>query len=153
MKENNMFNLKKLAIEPTGNMPVCDAAGNEVVDDAGQPLSITFHSPGTKQFQKALHAFNERKSGGLKSLMGGKSEKTDPAEDTNALADFLAAVTISFNNFDYEGKVGHAAYRAAFADIEIGHVAEDANKYLGKRGNFLPKPANEPASQSGTLPG
>lgn len=148
-----MFNIKKLAILAVANMIVRDAAGNTVQDEAGNDCSITFHSPGTKTYQKALHAFNEKKSGGLSAIMKGQSDKKDPAQDTLDLADFLAAVTVSFNNFDYEGKVGHAAYRAAYADIEIGHVADDANKFLGNRGNFLPPAATDSPEQSGTQPG
>lgn len=147
-----MSSLKKLAIEATGTMLVRDAAGNNVEED-GKQWSITFHSPGTKTYQKAFHAFQEKKNGGLSSIINGTKDKKDPAQDVNDLADFLAAVTISFNNFDYEGKVGHAAYRAAYADIEIGHVADDANQYLGKRGNFLKPSANASADTSDTLPG
>lgn len=147
-----MTSLKKLAIAATANMMVRDASGNTVEDAAG-PWSITFHSPGTKSYQKAYHAYQEKKSGGLSAIMKGQSDKKDPAQDTLDLADFLAAVTVSFNNFDYEGKVGHAAYRAAFADIEIGHVADDANKFLGNRGNFLPPAATDSQSPSDMQPG
>lgn len=148
-----MASLKKLAIEPTGTMEVEDAAGNVMRNEDGSVWSITFHSPGTKEFQKAYHAFNEKKKGGLKAVFARGQEKTDPAQDVNDLADFLAAVTISFNNFDYEGRGGHAAFRAAYADIEVGHVAEQANKYLGDRGNFWKPPAPSSAEQSGTSPG
>lgn len=143
-----MASIKKLAIESTGTMEVKDAAGS-VVEDENGVWSITFHSPGTKEFQKAFHAFNEKKASTFKSLVGGK-DKTEADQDTKDLADFLAAVTVSFNNFDYEGKTGHAAYRAAFADIEIGHVAQDANKFLGDRGNFWKPKVKDSAPQSDT---
>ena len=144
--------LKKLAIAAIATMLVRDAAG-AVVEDENGAWSITFHSPGTKTYQKAFHAYQEKKSGGLSAIISGNKDKKDPAQDTLDLADFLAAVTVSFNNFDYEGKVGHAAYRAAYADIEIGHVADDANKFLGNRGNFLPAPVTDSPSASDTLPG
>lgn len=148
-----MASLKKLAIQPTGTMPVRDAAGAVVTNEDGSEWSITFHSPGTKQFQKAFHAFNEKKSGGLSAIIRGKDDKKDPAQDVNDLAEFLAGVTISFNNFDYEGRDGHAAFRAAYADIEVGHVAEQANKFLGDRGNFWKPPVNGSLEQSDTQPG
>jgi hypothetical protein len=147
-----MTSLKKLAIEATGTMLVRDAAGN-VVEEDGKQWSITYHSPGTREYQKAFHAYQEKKSGGLSAIINGTKDKKDPAQDTNDLADFLAAVTISFNNFDYEGRVGHAAFRAAYADITIGHVAEDGNQYLGKRGNFLKPSASASADTSGISPG
>jgi hypothetical protein len=152
MKESNMKSLKQLAIDATGTMEVRDAAGDVVKNDDGTAWSITFHSPGTKEYQKAHHAFTARKAGGMKALLGG-AEKSDPAEETNAIADFLASVTISFNGFDYEGRTGHAGFRAAYADIEIAHVAEQANKFLGDRGNFWKKPAVISPEQSGTSPG
>jgi len=142
-----MASIKQLAINPTGNMIVRDAAGTPMEDEKG-PWSIDFHSPGTKQFQKAYHAFQEKKSGGLAALMGGNKDKKDPAQDVKDLAAFLADCTVSFNNFDYEGKVGHAAFLKAYEDIEIGHVADDANNFLGKRGNFWTPPATASVDSS-----
>lgn len=149
-----MKNLKSLAIEPTGKYKVTDAAGNvQYQEDGETPLTITLHSPGTKTFQAALHDFNSKKSGGLASLMKGKNEKADPAADARDLAVFLAAVTISFDGFDYEGRIGNAAYRAAYEDIEIGHIADGLNKFLGDRGNFLPAPATTSNDSFASQPG
>jgi len=149
-----MKNLKSLAILPTGKFKVRDAAGAVVYQDDGTtPLTITVHSPGTKPYQAALHAYNEKKSGGLSALINGKDSKRDPEADAEDLAVFLAAVTISFDGFDYEGKVGNAAYRGAYKDIEIGHVANDLNKYWGDRGNFLPEQAATSSDSSASQPG
>lgn len=147
-----MGSIKKLAIEPTGTMLVRDAAGDEVSDENGA-WSITFHSPGTKLYQKALHKFQESKGGGLAAIMKGRSnEKSDPEKDTRDLAEFLADVTISFNNFDYEGRTGRPAFYAAYSDIELD-LAAQGNKYLGDRGNFWKPPAKEPNEQFDTQPG
>lgn len=149
-----MKNLKSLAIEPIGKFPVKDAAGNVIYQDDGKTSwTITHHSPGTKVFQNALHAFNEKKSGGLSAIINGKDTKRTPEQDAQDLAVFLAAVTISFDGFDYEGRTGNAAYRAAFEDIEIGHVANDFNKYLGDRGNYLKAPAPTSNDSSASQPG
>ncbi len=148
-----MASLKKLAIEATGTMEVKDAAGEVVKNDDGSVWSITTYSPGTKEFQKAKHAFDEKRSNGLTALIGGKDQKRSPEDDTRDVAEFLAAVTVSFNGFDYEGKKGYEAYKAAYMDLEIGHVAEDLNKFLGKRGNFVKKPAPTSNDTSGSLPG
>ena len=149
-----MKNLKSLAIEPTGKFKVTDARGTvQYQEDGETPLTITTHSPGTKTFQAALHAFNERKSGGLAALMKGKDEKRDPAADARDLAVFLAAVTISFDGFDYEGRIGNAAYRAAYEDIEIGHIADGLNKFAGDRGNYLPEQATTSSDSSASQPG
>lgn len=148
-----MGSIKKLAIEAIGTMIVRDAAGNEVSDENGE-WSVTFHSPGTKIYQKALHKFQEAKSGGLAAIMKGRNsnEKTDPEKDTRDLAEFLADVTISFNGFDYEGKTGRPAFYAAYMDIEVD-LAAQGNKFLGDRGNFWRPPAKESSEQSDTQPG
>ena len=149
-----MKNLKSLAIEPTGKMEVTDAAGEvQHQEDGVTPMTITVHSPGTKVYQKALHDFNAKSKGGLSALINGKDDKRDADADTRDLAVFLAAVTISFDGFDYEGKTGNAQFRAAYEDLEIGHIAENLNKFLGKRGNFLKAPPTTSSDSSASQPG
>lgn len=149
-----MKSLKSLAILPVGKYEVTDAKGNvQYQEDGKTPWTITHHSPGTKVFQAALHDFNGKKSGGLAALMKGKEEKKDPAADVRDLAVFLAAITISFDGFDYEGKTGNAQFRAAYEDIEIGHIAEGLNKFAGDRGNYLPEQATTSNDSSASQPG
>lgn len=148
-----MSSIKKLAIEPTGTMDVRDVEGN-VVEENGQKWSITFHSPGTKEFQKAKHAFDEKRSNSVTALMTGKSDAKRGAEDdTREVAEFLAACTVSLNGFDYEGKPGYEGIKAMFMDIEIGHVADAANKFLGDRANFLKSKQPILGDTSDKLPG
>ncbi|NHZ62611.1 hypothetical protein [Massilia genomosp. 1] len=149
-----MFNLKKLAIAATADMIVRDAAGEAQFDDTGLPLSITLHSPGSKPYQKAKHAAEERNNNRVFSRMQGKSESKQSADDKIAeRAEFLASVTVSFNNFGYEDKRGYEMFKGAYGDIEIGHIADDAEKYLGDRGNFLKVSPKTSESSSGTQPG
>ena len=150
-----MTNIKSLAIASTGVFVVRDASGEAQFNDAGAPMTITVASPGTKQFQQAKHNFEKKKSNSVMALMTGKGDEQKGWEDdTRDLAEFLADVTVSFDNFDYEGRsAGKEAYKAAYSDIEIGHIADGLNKYLGERGNFKkPAPTASPSS-SGTQPG
>lgn len=142
-----MSSIKKLAIDSTGIMLVRDAKG-EVEIENGQQWSITFHSPGTKQFQKAKHDYEQKRSNSLSAIMTGKADNKRTAEDDNCdTAEFLAACTVSLNNFDYEGGKGYEAIKAMYMDIEIGHIAIEANKFLGDRGNFVKaKPTSSPAT-------
>lgn len=137
-----MINIKFLAIAMSATMPVCNVAGEPQFNDAGNALTITFHSPGTKKFQQAKHNFEKKKSNSVMALMSGKSDQARSWEDdARELAEFLADVTISLDNFDYEGRApGKDTFMALYMDIEIGHIAESANKFLGDRGNFK-KPA------------
>lgn len=149
-----MKSLKSLAILPVGKYEVTDAKGNvQYQEDGKTPWTITHHSPGTKTYQAALHDFNAKKSGGLAALFKGKEEKRDAGADARDLAVFLAAITISFDGFDYEGKTGNAQFRAAYEDIEIGHIADGLNKFAGDRGNYLPEQATTSNDSSASLPG
>jgi len=149
-----MKNLKSLAILPVGKYPVTDAAGTvQYQEDGTTPMTITHHSPGTKTYQAALHAFKAKQSGGLAALMKGKEDKSDPEAEARDLAVFLAAVTISFDGFDYEGLRGNAMFRAAYEDVSIGHIAEGMNQYMGKRGNYLPEQATTSNDSSASQPG
>lgn len=142
-----MFNIKSLAIAATADMPVRDASGEPQFDAAGNPLSITLYGPGTKRFQKAKHAADERANTRTFARMQGKSEGKQSAEEKNAeRAQFLAEVTESFNYFGYEDKAGFEMFKAAYADIEIGHMADDTDKWLAERGNF--KKASSKPSES-----
>lgn len=153
-RKKPMKNLKSLAILPVGKYPVTDAKGNvQYQEDGTTPLTITHHSPGTKVFQAALHDFNEKKSGGLSALINGKDSKRSPEADAEDLAVFLAAITISFDGFDYEGMTGNAQFRAAYKDLEIGHVAAGLNKFAGDRGNYLPEQATTSNASSASQPG
>ena len=150
-----MPSLKKLAILPEGTMAVRDARGDIVTDETtGAEWSITVHSPGTKEFQKAKHTFDAKRSDSTLALMSGKGDtKREAEEEQKHVAEFLASVTKSFNGFDYEGRHGYEAYKAAYLDLEIAHVASDLNKYLGNRGNFLPPKATPSSNTFGTQPG
>jgi len=136
-----MFNLKSLAIAAIGNMPVRDAAGEVQTDEAGNPLTITLYSPASKQYQKAKHAAEQRNNARVMAVMQNKGDEKLSAEDSNnEKAEFLAAITQSFNGFGYQDMVGYEGFKAAYADIEIGHIADDARKFSGDRANFLIKP-------------
>jgi len=143
-----MASIKKLAIMSTGVFPVRDARGETAVGEDGTPWTITHHSPGSKQFQKAKHAYDEKRSNSLSSLVTGKDSKRTAEDEAREVAEFLAAVTISFDGFDYEGKRGYEAYKAAYMDLEIGHVATDLNKFMGDRGNYLPPKPTDSSSTS-----
>lgn len=148
------FNIKKLAIAATATMPVRDATGEPQFDDAGNALSITFCSPGTKQYQKAKHAAEERNNTRVFARMQGKSEnKQSASEKVIERAEFLAAITVSFNHFDDGAGGGYELFKRTFSDIELGHIADDADKFVGDRGNFKQPTPTASSSTSATQPG
>ncbi len=147
-------NIKSLAIAAFATMPVRDADGEAQVDGVGNPLSITYHSPGTKQYQKAKHAAEERNNTRVFGRMQGKSEAKQSADDkVNERAEFLAAVTISFNNFNDGEDGGFEMFKRVYSDIELVYLAEDGEKFLGERGNFKKSSPTSSPSTSATQPG
>lgn len=148
------FNIKKLAIAATGTMPVRDATGEAQFDEQGNPLSITFHSPGTKQHQAAKHAAEERNNTRVFGRMQGKSEAKQSADDKlQERATFLSAITVSFNNFGNGDLAGHQLFMKTYSDLELGHITDDAEKFNGDRGNFKRSSETSSPSSSATLPG
>lgn len=148
------FNIKKLAIAATGTMLVRDATGEAQVDEQGQALSITFHSPGTKKHQAAKHASEERNNTRVLGRMQGKSEAKQSADDKlQERATFLSAITVSFNNFGNGDLAGHQLFMKTYSDLELGHIADDAEKFNGDRGNFIKSSETSSPSSSATLPG
>lgn len=132
------FDLRTLSIGETANMPVRDATGEHQFDADGQPITITFYSPGTKKYQRAKHALEDRQNIRAVARMQGKSEKQTADDKLQERAEFLASVTVSINNASFGDKTGHEAFKALYADITLGHITDDADKFLADRGNFKP---------------
>lgn len=141
-----MFNIKTASILDQGNFTVPDAAGNPQLDEAGNELTITFASPGTKKYLQAKHIFDEKKSGSVVAQMTGKTSKRSYLDDINDRAEFFANITLSFNGFAYNDRAGFEGYKAMYADPQLPHVINGADKYMADLGNF--KPASVTTSPS-----
>lgn len=138
---SKLFDIKSLAIAVTASMPVRTVSGEAQLDASGNPLTITLYGPGSKPYQKAKHAAEERNNTRVLSRMQGKADSKLSADEKGAEnAEFLAACTVCFNGFGCGDLTGHELFKAVYADIEIGHIAEDANKFLGERANFIKVP-------------
>jgi len=133
------YDLKKLAISQTATMPLRDAAGEKQFDADGKPLSITLYSPAAKQFQQTKHASEERSSARMMSKMQGKQDgKITWSDKLEERAVQLANCTVSFNGFGVDGLTGHELFKKVYCDIEIGHIADDVEKFINERSNFMP---------------
>lgn len=133
-----MFDITKLEIVDQGNFIVRNAAGQPQQDEAGNDITITFASPGTKKFLQAKHNFDEKKSNGVVAQMTGKSNKRDYQADINDRAEFFANITISFNGFQYGDRAGFEGYKAFFANPKLGFIVNEADKFVSEWGNFNP---------------
>lgn len=155
-----MFDIRKIAIGLTGDMPVRDVDGEVVKDEKNKPLSITFYSPGSKEHAKARVKLQndlreemeaEEAKAAKSSKLSAKKlvpEEDEPDRATLRTAQFLADITVSLNGFDYPG-----GPKALYLDATLGHIVEDADKFVMKRGNFKPNSVVASSSSSDTQPG
>lgn len=116
-----MFDITKKRVAETGKIELKDADGSPLVDDAGNVLTVTAHGPGSKVWQQADAAMSRKQAERMRKN-GGKVE----AALDNAKADqvdFLCAVTISFNGWEYPTENGNQ-FRAAYSDDTIGYIRD-----------------------------
>lgn len=158
-----MFDIRKIAIGATGKMPVKDVDGNPVVDQKGKPITITFFGPGSREFVRAKAEIQnevmeeiQAEADAAKEAEKNKKKGSKPAAaaevDLEAAhkrtAKLLAKITVSLDGFEYPG-----GPEALYLDPTLGHIAEDANSWVVKRGNFKQTSASGSESTSDTQPG
>jgi len=122
---------KKRAAE-TAKIELTDGDGAPLLDDAGNRLSVTLCGPASKTWRQA-DAERSRKQ-------ASRAEK-NPRKIASAIADhrdedeadFLVAITVSFNGWTYPGEFASQKdmFRAAYADNGIGYIRDQ----LSKEGN------------------
>lgn len=135
-----MSDIRKHAVEETGVLHLRDASdelmyaeGEDGKPDTSKPMTVTLYSPGSKPYAKAQARNSNRMVDKLKKK--GKADQT-AEQKAQEIADFLADCTKSMENIDYDGLTGDALFKSVYADVSIGFVAEQVNKWLGDWGNF-----------------
>ncbi len=134
-----MFDITQAAVAETSTLELNNAADEPLLGSDGKRLSITLYGPGSEPFQKAASRRQNKLFERLKKK--GKGELS-PEEQRADQAQFLAALTVSFNGFTYPpaGKAsGAELFKAAYADRSIGFVTDQVQAFVGDWGNFSPK--------------
>lgn len=109
------------------------ATGADGQPDIDKPMRAHLYGPGSKRFAAA----QTRKNNKLIDKMKAKGKTRATAEEEAAEnAEFLAAVTHSLENVDYDQLTGEALFAAVYADRSLGFIAEQVAKYLGDWANF-----------------
>lgn len=138
------MDIKSKSVTETGFLHLRDAddtlmyEGESRADEAR--VGITLYSPGSRQGQRALANQNNRM---MEKIRQKGKVKQSAAEKNAEQAEFLVEVTAGFQNLDYPGENGQPLsgkelYRAVYTDPLIGFVPDQAAKYFGEWGNFLP---------------
>lgn len=127
------MDIRKHAVLPTGRLHLRDASDELMVNDDGEPVAVNVFGPGSKQFVKAKTNQNNRALDRMRRK--GKADQT-PEQKTADTAEFLAEVTESFENLDYDDLKDKALYLAVYSDPELGYIVEQLDKFLGDWSNF-----------------
>lgn len=136
-----LLNIASLAVAATAALHVKGPTGEPLyADEEGTlPVRIHVHGPGsraygiveTRQSARALKRMQDN---------DGKITAATPEERIAETAEDLAAITASFENFEYQGlgapAVGADMYRAAYADPGLGFITRQVTKFVGDWGNF-----------------
>lgn len=137
------FNIAVLAVSATAALHVKNAAGELMFADEERtlPIRIHVHGPGSKAYGVVEARQSSR---ALKRMEDndGKVTAASPEERSKSVAEDLASITSSFENFDYqpdpdaEPLVGEDLFRAVYANQSLGFIAKQVSKFVGDWGNF-----------------
>lgn len=136
-----MFDITTIAVAATTTFQLRDAAGNLLFtaaadNEAAQPVNVTVYGPGSAQYADATAKRNRRQLERLRKK--GRVEITAD-ETTKEVSEFLAAITVSFDNLSYPpagGATGYELFKAVYADRRLGFIADQVQEKIGDWENF-----------------
>lgn len=126
-----MFEITSIAARDTFTLELRDPDDATLHDADGKAISVTVFGPGSKAYQKANAERNQRV---FDRLAKKGKVKLSAKEQVRETAAFLAACTVSFNGWAYQGSSD--AFEAAYSDPAIGFVADQVAGAIGDWSNF-----------------
>ncbi len=140
-----MFDVNEIEVLDTAEVVILNPKTKEpwLVEvegqDKPQPLSVTVYGPGSMQFNAAKSASDNRMAARFRER---GSADTTSEEDLEHKAEFLADITVSFNNFTYGGGDARAreTFKACYADPKRGFITNPVNVQAGDWGKFIQLP-------------
>ena len=135
-----MFDITSEAVQDTATLNLSRANGSPMIGEDGKRASITLCGPGSRTYLQA-EAETRRRARAKVDQAGGRITAAMDGTDEDE-ADFLAAITVSFNNFTYpepEGvkfKTKREQYVAFYMDDTLGYLHEQVQKFRADWGNF-----------------
>lgn len=129
-----MADIRRFAVEETSVLELREANDEPMIGEDKSPVTVTLFGPGSQQYAKAEAARSNRLVNKL--TRKGKAEET-AEQKAKERAEFLAACTKEFSpNLTYDDLTGVPLFKAVYADITIGFIAEQVGKHLGDWANF-----------------
>lgn len=113
------FDITKKRAATNGDIELKNGDGSPMTDDKGNPLSVTVHSPASKQWEQANAEVNRKRAERMR-----KNGNNISAAMENAKIDqieFLCKVTISLNGFEVKGD---DPIRALYEDDALGFIRD-----------------------------
>lgn len=95
----------------------------------GQPVRVHVYGPATTQYAKANDALQKEAAKRVMAAMGTKGKKE--AEDKDADAKFLVAITDRIDNFPYPGGCD-----AIYREPKLKYIADQVRSFVSDTGNF-----------------
>lgn len=129
------MDIKKFAAASTSTFQLRDGAEELMwADEASTvPIMVTVYGPGSKQYQAAA---TRRQNNLVDSVKAKGKQKKSSDERIAESADFLASITVSFENLDYDGLAGNALALAVYSDTTLGFIADQVAAHAGEWSNF-----------------
>lgn len=132
---------------PTPKPPVFDVTQFENVDSSsftvlnqkgdellvgGKPVVITMHGAGSKVQVSAERKLNKAAKSVLYAGIGGRAVKNAEDDEFQRAAEYLAACTISVENFPVEGGA-----LEIYKNPRLGYITKQAQRHLADEANFM----------------
>jgi hypothetical protein len=137
------FNIALLAVTATAALHVKNPAGELLFADEARtlPVRIHVHGPGSKAYGVVESRQSAR---ALKRMQDndGKITAATPEERVAETAEDLAAITASFENFEYQPEgatepvTGEDLFRSVYANQSLGFITRQVSKFVADWGNF-----------------
>lgn len=130
------MDIKKKATVDTAFLHLRDADDELMYE--GDPrddkkVGVVVFGPGSRQFAAAQARAENRSMDMLK-----KKGKTEKSADEKAAenADFLASITVKFENLEYEDLSGNALAMAIYSDPTLGYIGQQVRNFASEWSNF-----------------
>lgn len=129
------LNLKTLAANNTSKFQLLDGDDEPLFADQAKtkPVTVTVYGPGSKEYQRVTAAANNRMVERMRKR--GKSG-VSADERLREQAEQLSALTVAFENLDYDGLQDGELAKAIYSDPTLGFIAEQVTKHTADWANF-----------------
>ena len=128
------MDITQFAVSETGILHLRDANDEPMVGEDGQPMTITGYGPGSREYNRAQAAQQNRLIRKLQRK--GKTDET-AEQKIREQAEFLADCTKEFSSNIMLGDLkGRELFLGVYQESKVGFIAEQFNRWLNDWANF-----------------